>query len=55
MYGTDKEKTLFLPRDPSWRELGEECAEEGVGVSLFLAASQFMDIGSVGESPADGH
>lgn len=48
MYDTDKESTLFLPRDEAWKDLGEQCAEEGIGISMFLAPSHNMDVGSVG-------
>ncbi|KAI0051352.1 protein transporter SEC24 [Auriscalpium vulgare] len=43
-----QEKTLFVPRKIEWRNLGEECAEAGVGVSLVFAPSQFVDVGSIG-------
>ncbi|KIY47838.1 vWA-like protein [Fistulina hepatica ATCC 64428] len=48
LYDSDKEKTLFQPRDPAWRRIADQCSDEGIGVSMFLVPSQFMDIGSIG-------
>ncbi|KAH0826675.1 hypothetical protein J3R83DRAFT_5063 [Lanmaoa asiatica] len=32
VYGTDKERTLFIPRAQAWRDIAEECSDEGIGV-----------------------
>ncbi|KIJ62132.1 hypothetical protein HYDPIDRAFT_182910 [Hydnomerulius pinastri MD-312] len=48
VYGSEKERTIFLPRNQTWREIAEECADEGIGVSLFLGMSKAVDIGSIG-------
>ena len=49
LYGTEKERSLFEPRDESWKDLGEQCASEGIGVNLFLGMSRPIDIASIGE------
>ncbi|SCV67581.1 BQ2448_5192 [Microbotryum intermedium] len=47
LYGTDKEKTLFLPQDPWYRATAEECVEAGIGVNLFLFPTQYIDVASL--------
>lgn len=48
VYGTDKERTLFVPRVQAWRDIAEECSDEGIGVSMFLGMSRTIDLGSIG-------
>jgi protein transport protein SEC24 len=42
------DKKFYVPRDIEWNNLGEACADTGVGVSMFMAPAKFLDIGSIG-------
>ncbi|KAH6917831.1 protein transporter SEC24 [Coprinopsis sp. MPI-PUGE-AT-0042] len=48
MYDTEKETNLHKTRDKAYLDIAEECVDEGVGVTLFLAPNSFMDLGSIG-------
>ncbi|KAH8926212.1 hypothetical protein BT69DRAFT_1311849 [Atractiella rhizophila] len=48
IYNTDKERTLFAPQDPLYRQLAEECVLSGIGVNVFLFPSQYIDVATVG-------
>ncbi|GAA5991303.1 hypothetical protein JCM11641_002817 [Rhodosporidiobolus odoratus] len=51
LYGSDKEKSLFLPADPFYRVSAEECVESGIGINLFLFPSQYIDTATLGVLP----
>lgn len=53
LYGTDKEKSLYSPSIPFWRNTAEELAEAGVGVNTFLFPERYIDAASVGECRCD--
>jgi len=44
---TDSEPIFHKPRSPAWPSLGAECGLQGIGVTLFLAPSRFVDIASI--------
>lgn len=47
LYGTDKEKQLFLPADGFYRGVAEECVEAGIGINGFVFPSQYIDVASI--------
>lgn len=50
LHKTEKERVLYSPRDVFWKNVADECADEGIGISMFLAPSSFLDIASISES-----
>lgn len=46
------DQKFYIPRDIEWNNLGEACANAGVGVSMFLAPARFLDIASIGAVPS---
>jgi protein transport protein SEC24 len=49
---SERDKVFFMPRNKFWIDVGEQYAEEGIGVNMFLACSKFVDIGSIGVIPS---
>ncbi|SPO37007.1 related to Protein transport protein Sec24C [Pseudozyma flocculosa] len=47
LYGTDKEKNLFVPQDGFYRGVAEECVEAGIGVNVFFFPSQYIDVATI--------
>lgn len=41
-------RKLYVPRDIEWSNLGEACVDAGVGVTMFMAPTKFLDIASIG-------
>nr|CDI55375.1 related to Protein transport protein Sec24C [Melanopsichium pennsylvanicum 4] len=51
LYGTDKEKNLFVPQDGFYRGAAEECVDAGIGINLFFFPSQYIDVATIGVLP----
>ena len=51
LLGTDKERSLYEPQEFLWRKMGQDCAMNGVCVDLFLFASNYMDVATIGNYP----
>lgn len=47
-YDTPKEKQLYAPRRIEWSNLADQLAEAGIGVSIFMAPSNIVDVASIG-------
>jgi len=49
LLGTDKEKTLLAPVNNIYTKLGEECAQSGCAVDLFVFPNNYLDLATIGE------
>lgn len=50
LHKTEKERLLYSPRNVFWKNIADECADEGIGISMFLAPSSFLDVASISKS-----
>ncbi|CAF2035786.1 unnamed protein product [Rotaria magnacalcarata] len=49
LLGTDKEKTLLAPANNIFTKLGEECAQQGCAVDLFVFPNNYIDLATISE------
>ncbi|KAG0300638.1 COPII coat Sec23p-Sfb3p heterodimer component [Dissophora globulifera] len=47
LYGTDKERTLYVPQDDFYKKLGRSCVKAGLCVDLFLFPNAYVDVASL--------
>ncbi|SOV08103.1 related to Protein transport protein Sec24C [Ustilago sp. UG-2017a] len=47
LYGTDKERNLFVPQDGFYRGAAEECVDAGIGINIFFFPSQYIDVATI--------
>lgn len=48
LYGTEKERQLFVPQDGFYRGVAEECVDAGIGINTFFFPSQYIDVATIG-------
>ncbi|KAK9476017.1 Sec23/Sec24 trunk domain-containing protein [Lipomyces japonicus] len=51
LYHTEKEKILFAPGNPYYKDWGHKYASAGIGVDFFVFPSTYVDIASFGTVP----
>jgi len=49
LYGTDKEKTLYVPQVDDYDQLAKKCLEKRVCVDLFCYAPEYFDLATIGQ------
>ncbi|XP_077280362.1 COPII coat complex component secretory 24CD [Temnothorax americanus] len=47
--GTDKEKTVLVPQNNVYNNLGQECVGAGCSVDLFIFNNSYVDIATIGQ------
>ncbi|KAJ2781381.1 COPII coat Sec23p-Sfb3p heterodimer component [Coemansia javaensis] len=51
LHNTDKERTLYEPQTPFYRDWAAKLVEEGVCCSLYAFPSAYMDLATLGQLP----
>ena len=47
--GTEKEKTVLMPQNKFYNELGQECVSVGCSVDLFLFNNAYIDVATLSQ------
>ncbi|KAL6439949.1 hypothetical protein ACFW04_002958 [Cataglyphis niger] len=47
--GTDKEKTVLVPQNNVYNNLGQECVGAGCSVDLFVFNNSYVDVATIGQ------
>ncbi|KMQ92236.1 protein transport protein sec24c-like protein [Lasius niger] len=47
--GTDKEKTVLVPQNNVYNNLGQECVGAGCSVDLFIFNNSYVDVATIGQ------
>ncbi|XP_011635286.1 protein transport protein Sec24C [Pogonomyrmex barbatus] len=47
--GTDKEKTVLVPQNNAYNNLGQECVGAGCSVDLFIFNNSYVDLATIGQ------
>ncbi|XP_029659768.1 protein transport protein Sec24C isoform X1 [Formica exsecta] len=47
--GTDKEKTVLIPQNNVYNNLGQECVGAGCSVDLFIFNNSYVDVATIGQ------
>ncbi|OMJ26584.1 Protein transport protein Sec24C [Smittium culicis] len=49
IHNTDKEKTLYLPQDSFYRDMGLKYVDEGISANIYLFPSTYIDVASISQ------
>jgi protein transport protein SEC24 len=50
IYGTDKERSLFLPQIEDYEKIGKFCLEKRIGLDAFIFAQEYFDLTTIGQA-----
>ncbi|KAK0097191.1 hypothetical protein PV326_003005 [Microctonus aethiopoides] len=49
LLGTDKEKTVLMPQNNIYNNLGQDCVGAGCSIDLFIFNNSYVDIATIGQ------
>lgn len=49
LLGSDKEKTVLLPQNQVYNQLGQDCVQHGCSVDMYIFNNSYIDIATIGQ------